>query len=111
MNHSRKLIGILSVIVLLLLVQVPITSCGGAGAKAAKALQKVVKSKAVKSAGKTIGKSGDDIVRHISKTSVTCTTCGGHGQVDFVDDDYNYLYTDACPDCEGKGTVTKFEFK
>lgn len=111
MQKHRKLINIFSVFALAIIVQMPLTSCGGSGAKAAKALQKVVKSKAVKSVGKTIGKSGDDIARHISKTTVTCSTCGGHGQVDFVDDDYNYLYTDDCPDCDGKGTVTKYEFK
>lgn len=88
------------------------TSCGGGSAKAVKVLQKVVKSNGAKKAAQTIGRrSGDDVARHISSKTVTCTTCAGYGQVEFVDDYDNYLYTGDCPDCDGKGTVTKYEFK
>lgn len=87
------------------------TSCGGGGAKAVKALQKVVKSNGTKKTVQTISRSGDDVARHISSKTVTCTTCAGYGQVEFVDDYDNYLYTGDCPDCDGKGTVTTYEFK
>lgn len=87
------------------------TSCGGGGVKAVKALQKVVKSNSAKKAVQTIGRSGDDVARHISSKTVTCTTCEGYGQVEFVDDYDNYLYTGDCPDCDGKGTIPKYEFK
>lgn len=100
----------ITIIFTLLVVLLPLTSCGGGGAKAVKALQKVVKSDGAKKAAKAIGRSGDDVARHISTKTVTCTTCAGLKQVEFVDDYGNYLYTDACPDCDGKGTVTKYEF-
>lgn len=91
------------------------TSCGGSGAKVAKSLQKVVSSKAVgKVAGKAakgVGRYGDDVARHIKTTKVTCSTCAGLKQVDFVDEYGNYQYTGECPDCNGEGTVTKYEFK
>lgn len=86
-------------------------ACGGGGAKALKALQKVAKSKAVGKAAKTVGRYGDDVARHIGKTTVTCSTCAGFKKVDFVDDDGNYLYTGDCPDCDGTGKVTKYKLK
>jgi len=94
---------------------IALTSCGGGGAKVAKSLQKVVSSKSVgKAAGKAakgVGRSADDVARHFKTTKVTCTTCAGLKQVDFVDEYGNYQYTGICPDCDGEGTVTKYEFK
>lgn len=91
------------------------TSCGGSGAKVARSLQKIVSSKSAgKAAGKAakgVGRYGDDVARHIKTTKVTCSTCAGLKQVDFIDDDGYYLYTGECPDCDGEGTVTKYEFK
>lgn len=104
----KRLIALIFTLLVMLL---PLTSCGGVGAKAVKALQKGVKSDFTKKATKTIGRSGDDFARHISTKTVTCTTCAGLKQVDFVDDCGNYLYTADCPECDGKGTVTKYEFK
>lgn len=90
---------------------IALTSCGGSGAKVAKSLQKVVSSKSVGNAAKGIGRNADDVARHIKTTKVTCSTCAGLKQVDFIDDDGNYLYTDECPECDGEGTVTKYKFK
>ncbi len=98
-------------LVLLIAVLMPLTSCGGSGAKVAKSLQKVVSSKSTSKVAKGIGRYGDDVARHIKTSKVTCTTCAGLKQVDFIDDDGNYLYTGDCPDCGGEGTVTKYEFK
>lgn len=105
MKRSLNLFAIIIVLVL------PMTSCGGGGAKAVKALQKVCKSSGMKKTGQTIVKHGDDVARHISSKTVTCTTCAGLKQVDYVDDYGKYLYTGDCPECDGKGTITKYEFK
>lgn len=104
----KRNIKILSMLFALL---IALTSCGGSGAKVAKSLQKVVSSKATGKAVKGIGRNADDVLRHVSTKTVTCSTCAGLKQVDFINDDGNYLYTGECPDCDGKGTVTKYEFK
>lgn len=101
-------IKILSMLFALLIV---LTSCGGGGAKVAKSLQKVVSSKAASKTVKGIGRNADDVLRHVSTKTVTCSTCAGLKQVDFVDEYGNYQYTGDCPDCDGEGTVTKYEFK
>lgn len=99
-------------VVALIAIAICVSSCGGGGAKAAKAaLQQVVKSKGATKAVKGIGRHADDVVRHVSTTKVTCATCGGLCQVDFVDEYGNYEGTGPCPDCDGAGTVTEYEFK
>lgn len=104
----KRNIKILSMLFALL---IALTSCGGGGAKVAKSLQKVVSSKAAGKAVKGVGRYGDDVARHIKTTEVTCSTCAGLKQVDLVDEYGNYQYTGDCPDCDGEGTVTKYEFK
>lgn len=53
----KRLIALIFTLLVMLL---PLTSCGGGGTKVVKALQKVVKSDFTKKATKTIGRSGDD---------------------------------------------------
>jgi len=107
----KRFTNIAALIVTILAIGFTVTSCGGGGAKVAKSLQKVVSSKAAGKTVKGIGRCGDDVLRHVSTKTVTCSTCAGLKQVDFIDDDGTYLYTGECPDCDGKGTVTKYEFK
>lgn len=130
MNRHRRFVNLLSIPVLVLVAQVPLTSCGGGGAKAVKSLQKVVSKsgKAANKGAKGIGKAAkysDDVVRAVGKhnessssttatlktVTITCSSCAGYGQVNFVDEYGNYAYTGTCPDCEGEGTITKYEYK
>lgn len=107
----KRFTNIAALIVTILAIGFTVTSCGGGGAKVVKSLQKVVSSKAAGKAAKGVGRYGDDVARHIKTTKVTCSTCAGLKQVDFVDEYGNYQYTGDCPDCDGEGTVTKYEFK
>ncbi len=103
---KRKLVLLSTLLTLV----VALYSCGGGGAKAARALQKVVTNKSAGKAVKGILRNSDDVIRHTSIKTVTCTTCAGLKEVDFVDENGNYVYTGTCPECDGKVTVTKYEF-
>jgi hypothetical protein len=107
----RKILK-LTPLMLVVALALSLAACGGGGAKtAAKVLQKVVNGKTASKAAKAVGKYGDDVARHVGTTTVTCTTCAGMKQVDFIDEDGNYLYTGDCPDCDGTGKVTKYGLK
>lgn len=99
-----------------------LSSCRGkAATKTIEVIEKVA-SKSGKAA-KKVGKYGDDVYRAVDKynsssSSTTstlkavtyqCASCVGHGQVNFVDEYGNYAYTGTCPDCNGEGTITKYE--
>jgi DnaJ-class molecular chaperone len=108
MRHISKLLSLMLVMALAL----SLAACSSGGAKTAtKVLQKVVKSKTTSKVVKCVGKYSDDVARHISTTTETCSTCAGLKQVDFVNEDGNYLYTINCPDCDGTGKVTKYGLK
>lgn len=102
-----------------------LSSCRG---KAATKTIEVIEKAASKSgkAVKKVGKYGDDVYRAVdeynssSSSSTTstlkavtyqCASCAGHGQVNFVDEYGNYAYTGTCPDCDGEGTITKYEYE
>lgn len=108
--------------VLLLAVPVALTSCRG---KAATKTIEVIEKAASKSgkAAKNVGKYGDDVYRAVDKynnsnstttstlkaVTYQCSSCAGYGQVNFVDEYGNYSHTGTCPDCNGTGTVTRYE--
>lgn len=118
----KRFLYIFAVAGLALLSQVSLTSCRG---KAASKTIEVIEKAASKSgkAAKKVGKYGDDVYRAVdeynsSSSSTTstlkavtyqCAFCAGHGQVNFVDEYGNYAYTGTCPDCDGEGTITKYE--
>lgn len=108
---------------LVVLSQVSLTSCRGkAASKTIEAIEKAA-SKGGKKAGKVL-KYGDDVYRAVdkhnsspssttpTKTAATyqCPSCAGYGKVNFVDEYGNYAYTGICPDCNGEGTITKFDY-
>lgn len=101
-HDMKRNVTILTMLCALLITQ---TSCGGSCSTAAKSLKKVVSSKTAGKVIKGFGRNADDVVRHVSSKTVTCTTCDGLKQVEYVDEYGNYLYTGDCPDCDGKGTV------
>lgn len=127
MNRHMRIINILTFLALALIAQVSLTSCGGGGAKAVKSLQKVISKsgKAANKGSKGIGnaaKYSDDVVRAVDKykesspttttlktVTVTCSSCAGYGQVNFVDEYGNYAYTGTCPYCDGEGKITTYE--
>lgn len=95
-----------------------LSSCRG---KAATKTIEVIEKAASKSgkAAKNVGRYGDDVIRAADKmkssnsttTAVTvqCSACAGYGKVNFVDEYGNYDHTGTCPECNGEGTVTKYE--
>lgn len=119
----KRFLYIFLVTGLVLLSQVSLTSCRG---KAASKTLEVIEKAASKSgkAAKNVGKYGDDVYRAVDKynssSSTTstlkavtyqCASCAGNGQVNFVDEYGNYVYTGTCPDCDGEGTITKYEYE
>lgn len=116
---------ILALLLLAFATQATLTSCRG---KAATKTIEVIEKAASKS-GKTVqkvGKYGDDVYRAVEKynesssstasstlkaVTTTCSSCAGYGQVNFVDEYGNYTYTGTCPDCDGEGTITHYEYE
>lgn len=119
----KRFLYIFAVAGLVLLSQASLTSCRG---KAASKTIEVIEKAASKSgkAAKKVGKYGDDVYRAVdeynsSSSSTTstlkavtyqCSSCAGHGQVNFFDEYGNYAYTGTCPDCDGEGTIIKYEY-
>lgn len=120
----KRFLYIFAIAGLALILQVSLPSCRG---KAASKTIEVIEKAASKSgkAAKKVGKYGDDVYRAVDEynsssysttstlNAVTyqCASCAGHGQVNFVDEYGNYVYTGTCPDCNGEGTITKYEYE
>lgn len=120
----KRLAKILLILVSITMGTVSFTSCRG---KAASKTIEVIEKAASKSgkAAKKVGKYGDDVYRAVDKynsenatttsslkaVTYQCSTCAGYGQVNIVDDYGNYSHTGTCPDCDGEGTITKYEYE
>lgn len=126
----KRFTYILSLLLLVLATQATLTSCRGkAASKTIEVIEKAAsKSGKAASMGAKKGgnalKYGDDVYRAVDKynessssttsstlkaVTTTCSSCAGYGQVNFVDEYGNYAYTGTCPDCDGEGTITKYE--
>lgn len=114
----RRFIYILLTVGLVGSAHLTLISCRG---KAATKTIEVIEKAASKSgkAAKNVGRYGDDVIRAADKmkssnsstTAITvqCSACAGYGQVNFVDEYGNYDHTGTCPECNGEGTITKYE--
>lgn len=90
-------------ILVILIVAVGLSSCRGGSAKKAVDIVKKYSGKVFKSSEKNsiILRHGDDVIRHLNFEKVSCSECGGDGQV----------LSGTCNTCSGDGYVYKIKSK
>lgn len=115
----KRFINILLIVSIGTFVQLSLASCRGKSAAKAVEFIESAANKGRKAAG-GLSKHGDDVIRAIGTSNSSssklkpvtyqCPTCAGNGEVNFYDQYGNYVYTGTCPDCNGEGTIIKYEY-